>query len=103
MVDDLHRRTGVDAGQVRQEGEAELGLVVEGPDDLPGVAGAYTQLGLVVTLADGPGQALAEAALEAAAKGWVHAQTSLGVVGPIARSGQWPRRSLMSCWSFIIP
>ena len=23
-----------------------------------------------------------------------------GTVGPMARSGQWPRRSLMSCWSF---
>jgi hypothetical protein len=26
-----------------------------------------------------------------------------GTVGPMARSGQWPRRSLTSCWSFIIP
>ena len=26
-----------------------------------------------------------------------------GTVGPMARSGQWPRRSRTSCWSFIIP
>jgi hypothetical protein len=103
VVDDLHRRPGVDAGQVSEEREAELGLVVERPDDLPGVARTDPQLGLVVTLANRPAETFAEAALDAAAEGWVHAQTWLGVVGPIARSGQWPRRSLMSCWSFIIP
>jgi pimeloyl-ACP methyl ester carboxylesterase len=27
-------------------------------------------------------------------------QMPSGTVGPIARSGQWPRRSLISCWSF---
>jgi hypothetical protein len=47
--------------------------------------------------------ALAEARLEALPQQGIHGQTPSGTVGPIARSGQCPRRSLMICWSFIIP
>ena len=94
---------GVDAGEVRQELEAEIGLVVEGGQHRDDVAGPDAHLGLVVALADRPGQLLAEAGLEAGLEPSIHAQTSCGTVGPMARSGQWPRRSLTSCWSFIIP
>ena len=54
VVDDLHHLAGVDAGEVGQELEAELGLVVERAQDLDDVAGADPDLGLVVALADRP-------------------------------------------------
>ena len=103
VVDDLHHLAGVDARQVGQELEAELRLVVERGEDLGHVTGPDADLGLVVALADRTGQPVAEAALEAGLEGSVHVRPVLGTVGPIARSGQWPRRSLTSCWSFIIP
>ncbi len=103
VVDDLHLGPGVDAGEVGEELEAELRLVVERPHRVRDVARPDPDLGLVVALADGAGQALAEARLEAPPEDGIHDQTPSGTVGPIARSGQCPRRSLMSCWSFIIP
>ena len=75
---------------------------MERADHVRDVARPDPDLGLVVALVDGPGQAVAEARLEPSLEGGVH-QTSVGTVGPIARSGQCPRRSLTSCWSFIIP
>ena len=102
MIDSLHGGAGVDAGQVGQHLEAEVGLVVEGEHHLGHVARGDPDLGLVMALADGARQLLAEAGLEAPAQGAVHYRSS-GTVGPIGRSGQWPRRSLISCWSFIIP
>ncbi len=103
VVNDLHLGPGVDAGQVGEEVEAEFGLVVEHAHGVSDVARPDPDLRLVVALADGAGQALAEARLEASPEDRIHDQTPSGTVGPIARSGQCPRRSLMSCWSFIIP
>ena len=94
---------GVNARKVGQELETERGLVVKRGDDLGHVAGADADLGLVVTLAHGTGQLVGEAGLQAGLERAVHGQTCSGTVGPIARSGQCPRRSLTSCWSFIIP
>ena len=73
MVDDLHDLAGVDAGEVGQEAEVEGGLVVEGADDPDDVARADPDLGLVVALADRPGQDVAEARLEAGLELAVHA------------------------------
>ena len=83
VVDDLHDLARVDAGQVGEELEPELGLVVERGDDLGHVARPDADLGLVVALADGPGQLLAEAALQAGLERAVHGQTCSGTVGPI--------------------
>ena len=66
-------------------------------------AGLDPDLGLVVALADGPGEPVAERGLEPLAQLAIHRQTSVGTVGPIGRSCHSPRRSLTSCWSFIIP
>ena len=76
---------------------------MERPDHVLDVARPDPDLGLVVTLVDrhrqlGRSRTGPQPSLESG----VH-QTSVGTVGPIARSGQWPRRSLTSCWSFIIP
>ncbi len=77
---------------------------MEGAHHLGQVARRDPDLGLVVALPDGSEQPLSEAGLEAALEGSIHrAQTPSGTVGPIARSGQWPRRSRTSCWSRIIP
>ena len=57
VVDDLHGLARVHAGQVGQQLEAELGLVVEGGQDRDHVAGRDPDLGLVVALADGPRRA----------------------------------------------
>ena len=70
--------------------------------DVRDVARPDPDLGLVVALVDGRRQPVAEPRLEPSLQGGVH-QTSAGTVGPMARSGQCPRRSLTSCWSFIIP
>ena len=72
------------------------------PEHVRDVTRLDPDLGLVVALVDGCRETFPEAGLEPALEGGVH-QTSSGTVGPIARSGQWPRRSLTSCWSFIIP
>ena len=103
MVHDLHDLASVNAGEIREELEPERGLVVQGGQHLGEVARADADLGLVVALAHGPRQLVGEAGLQAGLERAVHGQTCSGTVGPIARSGQWPRRSLMSCWSFIIP
>ena len=66
VVDDLHDLAGVDAAQVGQELEAELGLVVERGQDDDHVARPDAHLGLVVALADRTGQLVGEAGLEAA-------------------------------------
>ena len=105
VVDDLHDLAGVDAGEVGEELEAELRLVVERASGRRTTSpGADPDLGLVVALADRSGQLLAEAGLEARLEASVHASDAPpGRSGRSARSGQWPRRSLTSCWSFIIP
>ena len=104
VVHDLHHLAGVDAGEVGQELEPERRLVVERGDHLGHVAGRDADLGLVVALADGAGQLRRRSG---ASRRALNARSTLrprsGTVGPIARSGQWPRRSLTSCWSFIIP
>ena len=103
MIHHLHDVAGVHPAQVGQELEAEGGLIVERGQDLGDVARCDAHLGLVVTLPDGTKQAIAKAAFEAGLERAIHSYRSSGTVGPIARSGQWPRRSLTSCWSFIIP
>ena len=52
-----------------------------------------------------PRQPASEAsrAMGSATSTWCVPRPSRGTTGPTARSGQWPRRSLMRCWSFIIP
>ena len=57
---------GVDAGEVGQELEPEGRLVVQRGQHLGHVARPDPDLGLVVALADGPGQLVAEAGLQAA-------------------------------------
>ena len=64
---------GIDPGEVAQELEAEVGLVVERGQDRDDVAGADAHLGLVVALADRSGQLLAEAGLQALLEASVHA------------------------------
>ena len=104
VVHDLHVVAGVDAGEVGEHLEVEVRLVVERAQHLDHVARGDPDLGLVVALADRPGQALAEAGLQALPETAVHrARRPAGTLGPIGRSSQWPRRSLTSCWSFIIP
>ena len=72
---------GVDTGQIRQELECELGLVVKGGDHRHDVARADADLGLVVALADGARQLLAEAPLEAGLERSVHVRPALGPSG----------------------
>ena len=103
MIDDLEVGPGVHAREVAQVFEPEGRIVVERPHDGRDVAGADPHLGLVVTLAHGARQEVPERPLDEGAEGTVHGYSWSGTVGPIARSGQWPRRSLTSCWSFIIP
>ena len=78
----------IDSGQVGQELEAELRLVVERGDDLGHIAWPDPDLRLVVALPDGTRQLLAEAPLQAGLERSVHGQTCSGTVGPMARSGQ---------------
>jgi len=73
VVDDLHGRTRVDAGQIAQELKAELGFVVQPGDDRDDVTGRDAHLGLVVALSDGPGQLRGEAGLEARLEMAIHA------------------------------
>ena len=104
MVDDLHRVARVDAGEVGQDDEGERRLVVERAEDIRDVAHADAHLGLVVALLRRTMEDALESRVDAARERSIHrVQTPAGTVGPIARSGQCPRRSLMSCWSFIIP
>ena len=72
MVDDLHDLAGIDAGQVRQELEVEVRLVVEGGQDRDDVSRADPHLGLVVALADRSGQGRAEATLQARLERSIH-------------------------------
>jgi hypothetical protein len=103
VVDDLHDEAGVHAGEIGEELEPQLGLVVECAEHLRHVAGCDPDLGLVVPLADRPDEAIAEPPFELAPKRAIHPQTPSGMVGPTGRWSHWPRRSLMSCCSFIIP
>ena len=110
MVHDLHNGPGIDPGQVGEDPEAELGVVVKGPEDVRDIARPDPDLGLVAALANRPQEAVPEARREPVAKLDVHrgsrvarAQTPAGTVGPTRRSVHRPRRSRMSCWSFIIP
>ena len=105
MVDDLHLGARVDAREVGEHREGEVRLVVQAAERRPTTSpGADPDLGLVVAL---PGRAVEdgrESRLQPAREGSIHRlRRPAGTVGPIARSGQWPRRSLISCWSFIIP
>ncbi len=73
MVDDLHDEPGIDAGEIAQELEVQVGLVVQRGHHGDHVAGSDAHLGLVVSLANRPGQLLAEARLEAFLEAAVHA------------------------------
>jgi hypothetical protein len=73
VVDDLHLRTGVDAREVGEHDEAEVGLVVEAPEHLDDVAGADADLGLVVPLPGRPVQHIAEPRLQPARERSIHA------------------------------
>ncbi len=99
----LHVGAGVDAREVGEQDELELRVVVQLAHDLGQVGRADPDLRLVVALPDGARQAIGEVRLEAAPQLAVHGQTSVGTLGPTRRSGNLPRRSLTSCWSFIIP
>ena len=83
MVDDLHVAAGVDAGEVGQDREREPRVVVQGAHDLDQVGRAHPDLGLVVALADGAREPVAERGLEPLAQLAIHRQTSVGTVGPI--------------------
>jgi hypothetical protein len=72
VVDDLHVRPGVHAGEVGQEGEVEVGLIAEGAHDVRDVRHRDADLGLVVPLGHRAQEALAEASLEAGTEGSVH-------------------------------
>ena len=113
VIDDLEHHARVHAGKVGEQLEAELGVVVERghhgcqlprPDD---------DLGRVVARRDGGQQLRAEPVREASLRGrcpWQGSfrvpswrQTPAGTVGPTRRVAHWPRRSRISCWSFIMP
>ena len=81
MVDDLHDLAGIDPGQVGQELEAEVGLVVERGDHLRDVTGPDPDLGLVVALPDGPGQLVGEPPLQAGLEGTIHVTPARGPWG----------------------
>ena len=105
VVDDLHRRPGVDAGQVGQELEAEGPARRGGPAGRPARprarSGSRSRRG-----AGGPGPARTSPNRSSRRRRErsVHVlRRPPGRSGRSARSGQWPRRSLTSCWSFIIP
>ena len=74
VVDDLHDLARVHAGQVREELEAEA-RARRGARSGPATTspGADADLGLVVALADGPGQLVAEAGLQAGLEASIHA------------------------------
>ena len=72
MVDDLHRIARVDPSQIGQELEPEGRLVVQGPQDVGHVPGFDPDLGLVVTLAHGPGEDDPEPLLEAVTDRSIH-------------------------------
>ena len=60
VVDDLHDLAGVHAGEIAQELEAELGLIVQCADHGHDVARADADLGLVVALPDRTEEPIAE-------------------------------------------
>ena len=70
MVDDLHVVAGVHAGEVGEDLEVELRVVVERAHDLDQVRGADPDLGLVVALADGAREPVAEASPRGASRSW---------------------------------
>jgi len=72
VVDDLHGVARVDPGQVGQELEPEGRFVVQGPQHVGHVPGRDPDLGLVVTLAHGPGEDIAEPLLEAVTDRSIH-------------------------------
>jgi hypothetical protein len=72
VVDHLHLLACVDAGEVREQLEPEIRLVVEGTQDVRYVAGADPDLGLIVALPDDSREPFTESRLEAPSKGWVH-------------------------------
>ena len=73
MVHDLHVLARVHAREVREDDEAELGIVVERAHDVGQVGRVDADLGLVVTLPDGAREALAEASLEPPSEEPIHA------------------------------
>ena len=64
---------GVDTGEVAQELEIEIRLVVEGGDHRDDVTGRDPDLGLVMALPDRAGQLRGEAGLEARLEMAIHA------------------------------
>ena len=73
MVDDLHDLAGIDPAQVREELEAELGLVVQRGQHRDDITRADADLRLVVALADRPGQLVGEARGQAGLEASIHA------------------------------
>jgi len=73
VIDHLHHRPGIDAGQVAEHLEPESRLVVERRQHRHHVARTDAHLGLVMPLADRSGQLLAEAGLQALLEASVHA------------------------------
>ena len=66
-------------------------------------AGRDPDLGLVVALADRAREPVAERGLEPWRSWRSIVRRPWARSGPIGRSCHSPRRSLTSCWSFIIP
>ena len=73
MIHDLHHLARVHAGQIAQELEPELRLIVQRPDHGNDVAWADPDLGLVMALPDGAQQPIPESGLETRLEEAIHA------------------------------
>jgi len=73
VVDDLHHFPGVHSGEIAQELEAELGVIVECSDHGHDITGTDPNLSFIVALAHGTEESIAEARFEAGPEVAVHA------------------------------